>query len=104
MSTAQIIADLTVELATAQRLLVELRARLDTGEHPAAEVACDLVSGPQLCQGLGVNPRTLRRWVGRGCPRVAIGGSYRYRLSDVLAWGARASASAVSTTTDDGAG
>jgi excisionase family DNA binding protein len=40
----------------------------------------------QLAQHFGVSERTIRRWRHAGMPSKLLGGSRRFRLSDVEAW------------------
>lgn len=40
----------------------------------------------QLAQHFGVSERTIRRWRKEGMPSRLLGGSRRFRLSDVEAW------------------
>ena len=43
-----------------------------------------LIPSPQTAEVLGVSPRTIRRWAKQGLlDPVRVGGSTRYRLSDI---------------------
>lgn len=95
-STAELLTEL-------EGLLSELRTRLEAGERPPKDMTMGLLNSAQLCQAMGVSRPTLQRWVSRGCPRIQVGGSYRYRLADVLAWGASSRPDASGVSTDDGA-
>jgi excisionase family DNA binding protein len=45
-----------------------------------------LIPSPQTAEVFGVSPRTIRRWAKQGIlDPVRVGGSTRYRLSDIEA-------------------
>ena len=53
---------------------------------PGWDAAHTLATPAEVTASLGVDERTLRNWVGRGCPQAVGGARPRYELGKVHVW------------------
>jgi hypothetical protein len=55
---------------------------------PGWDAAPKLATPAEVTEAHGIDERTLRNWVGRGCPQAVGGARPRYELAKVFAWSA----------------